>query len=66
MECFNDGITKKKNENEIMKELIQFNNEDHYENELTIICVELGEKSHQLHLQNHRVKEIETLNSYQS
>ena len=46
MEYFNDGITKKKNENgnEIMKEPVQFSDEDHFKNELTLKCVELGEK----------------------
>ena len=46
MECFNDGITKKKdeNENEIMKESVQLSDEDHFENELTLKCIELGEK----------------------
>ena len=76
MECFNDGITKKKdeNENEIMKESVQLSDEDHFENELTLKCIELGEKLslllkdnvHQLYLENHKVKQIETLNSYQS
>ena len=45
MECFNDGITKKKNENEndLMKEPVQLCDEDHYENKLTLRCIELGE-----------------------
>ena len=74
MECFNDGITKKKHKNEIMKDPIQLSDEDHYENELTLKCVELAEKLslllkdnvHQLYLQNHKVKQIETLKSCQS
>ena len=45
MECFNDGITKKKNENanDLMKEPVQLCDEDHYENKLTLRCIELGE-----------------------
>ena len=74
MECFNDGITQKKHKNEIMKDPIQLSDEDHYENELTLKCVELAEKlslllkddMHQLYLQNHKVKQIETLKSCQS
>ena len=76
MESFNDGITKKKNgnENDLMKEPVQLGDEDHYENELTLRCVELGENLslllnddvHQLYLQNHKIKQIETLNSCQS
>ena len=76
MECFNDGITKKKNknENDLTKEPLQLSDEDRYENKLTLRCAELGENLslflnddvHQLYLQNHKVKQIETLNSYQS
>ena len=74
MECFNNGITKTKNENEIMKEPVESSDEDNHESELTLKFVELGEKLslllkddvYQLYLQNHKVKQIETLNSYQS
>ena len=76
MERFNDGITKKKNgnENDLMKEPVQLGDEDHYENKLTLRCAELGENLslllnddvHQLYLQNHKIKQIETLNSCQS
>ena len=73
MECFNNGITKTKNENEIMKEPVESSDEDNHESELTLKCVELGEKLsllkdevYQLYVQNHKVKQIETLNSYQS
>ena len=76
MECFDNGITTTKNENEnkIMKQPVESSDEDNYESELTLKCVELGEKLslllkddvYQLYLQNHKVKQIETLNNYQS
>ena len=66
MESFNDGITKKKSETEIMKELVQLRDEDHFENDLNLKCIELGEKLrllkddvHQSYLQNHKVKQID-------
>ena len=66
MEHFNDGITKKKSGTEIMKELVQLSDEDHFENDLTLKGIELGEKLrllkddvHQLYLQNHKVKQID-------
>ena len=60
MESFNDGITKKKSETEWLSD------EDHFENDLNLKCIELGEKLrllkddvHQSYLQNHKVKQID-------